>query len=89
MLQYLLKNEVISYLDELSHEAEETRSVNTIYLKIKLLATIQILTGFHQPYKIQNLMLMEKDFYNWCRRSSTIYYFFSYENECIKYYDNQ
>ncbi len=29
------KNEVISYLDELSHEAKETRSVNTIYLKDK------------------------------------------------------
>ena len=33
MLQFLLKNDIIPYLDKLSLEAKSTQSVNTIYLK--------------------------------------------------------
>ena len=56
ILPFLSKKKIISYIDELTLEAESTQSVNTIYLKNdKLIGHNTDIDGFKMSVKIKIL----------------------------------
>ena len=80
------KKEIIPFLDQLSKEAEETQSVNTVYMKNnKIIGHNTDIEGFELNIKKPNLMQQEKNFYYWSRWSGAIFDFCFKKNESIKY----
>ena len=67
------KNEVVSFMDILTKEAEETKSVNTIYLKDqKIIGHNTDIAGFELAIRSYGYDVKKKKyFYIWSRRCST------------------
>ena len=79
------KHEVISYLDELTQDAKETQSVNTVYLNNgQIVGHNTDIEGFKLAIKKTDYNVRgKKNFNTWCRWSGFINYFCTSENESI------
>ena len=83
------KKLIIPHLDELTPEAKETQSVNTVYLKDnKIIGHNTDIGGFMLSIKKLKLDMKKKKSFNIrCWRSCIFNSFCSQQNECVKNYN--